>query len=258
MTHAWVAAVLAGAAVLLLLPGRRPERPSRSRAAAVPLVVLQVVALPVAAMLLAPRLVVVSCVAALAVLAVGALVRLRRSALHAAETQTRVREACDAIAEDLAAGAGAELALSRSAADWSHLEPVLAAHRVGLDVPDAWRSVASVPGAGGLRLVAAAWQVSSRTGQGLASALRRVASDLRAAESSRRVVDSELASARATGRLVAALPVAAWLMGSGAGQHPVAWLLGGPVGWACLVVGGALLLLGLAWIELLARNAAGP
>ena len=81
-----------------------------------------------------------------------------------------------------------------------------------------------------------------------------MAEDLRAGEASRRVVASELASARATGRLVAGLPVLAWLMGSGSGGDPLAWLLGGPAGWACLALGGGLLLGGLAWIELLARS----
>lgn len=184
------------------------------------------------------------------------LLRLRRAAVAAARTGERTRETCEAVADDLAAGASAERALVRATEEWADLRPVLAALRVGSDVPTAWRGVAAtVPGADGLRLVAAAWQVSSRTGQGLSSALHRVAADLRVAAATRRAVDSELASARATGRLVAGLPVLAWLMGSGAGQHPLAWLLAGPVGWACLGVGLGLLLLGLAWVELLARGA---
>ena len=182
------------------------------------------------------------------------LVLARRRLVTVRDTASRVRECCESLAEELAAGSGPDRALARAARDWPPLGPVLAAHRVGLDVPGAWRVAASAPGAGGLRLVGAAWQVSGRTGQGLAAALARVAEDLRATEASRRVVASELASARATGRLVAGLPVLAWLMGSGSGGDPLAWLLGGPAGWACLALGGGLLLGGLAWIELLARS----
>ncbi len=206
-----------------------------------------------------PLLVVPALLAGLGLAVVG-LVRVRRRASARRDTAARVREGCEALAEELAAGADPERALARVVGDWPSVEPVLTAHRVGLDVPAAWRRVAEGSGAGGsggadgLRLVAAAWQVSGRTGQGLAAALSRVAEDLRAAESSRRVVESELASARATGRLVAGLPVVAWLMGSGSGGDPLAWLLGGPAGWVCLALGGGLLLGGLAWIELLARS----
>lgn len=252
MTSSLLAAALVSLAVLLLVPGPAPPGLPRRP----PLLLLAVV--PLGFVVTSPGLLPLSVLGAAGATSVLGLVRLRRHSAAALLVSQRVRETCDAVADDLAAGASAERALARAGQDWPALEPVLAAHRLGLDVPGAWRAAAAQPGASGLRLVAAAWQVSGRTGQGLASALRRVAADLRAAEASRRVVTSELASARATGRLVASLPVVAWLMGSGSGQHPVAWLLGGPVGWGVLALGGTLLLLGLAWIELIARSAASP
>ncbi len=257
---------VAGAVALLLRPptaGQRHEALGRgsSPARAIALVLLVGAAVAAAAAaggsgmrgllgLLAPVLV--------ALAAAGALLRLHRRRQGDARAQQRadrVRETCEALASELAAGRPPGTALEGAAEEWPLLAPVAEAHRVGADVPAAWRAVAAVPGAEDLRLVAAAWQVAHRTGHGLAQAVGRVAADLRRARGTRRVVAGELASARATARLVAVLPVAALLMGSGAGGDPVAFLLGHPVGLACLAAGVALALTGLAWIEALAREA---
>jgi tight adherence protein B len=176
-----------------------------------------------------------------------------------AADQAAVLEVCDLVAAELTAGRPPGAALAAAAERWPPLVAAVEAVRLGADVPDALRRIAEQhPGAADLRWVAGAWQVAHRSGHGLASALERTAEGLRARRRTRRLVDSELASARATARLVACLPLAVLAMGAGAGSDPWRFLLTTPVGWACLAAGVALIGLGLWWIERLADRAIAP
>jgi tight adherence protein B len=248
MTVALVAAASTAVVVLLLRPrvARVDHRPKVSLLPAIVALALGPFvpgAIPHAALAL---------VAVPAVLAGQALRRRHAHARSAAENADRVVEVCDLLAAELAAGRTPEAALDETAVVWSPMRVVADACRLGGDVPEAMRELSTTPGAGSLRLLGAAWAVSHRTGAGLRGGTRRVADAVRSEQATRRTVAGELASARATARLMAGLPVLALLMGSGAGGDPWPFLLGSPWGLGCLAAGLGLGFAGLWWIELIA------
>lgn len=242
-----LAGLAAGFAVATWLPQRRSEARCR------PWPLLVAAALPGCAVLSVQRGVLAAILAA-AALAAWLSWRSRARRREALVTAAGVVEACEQLAAELASGLPPGSALDRVATEWQLWRPVAEAHRIGADVPGALRMVATTPGAAELCWVAAAWQVAQRTGQGLAAVVDGVSLDLRADASTRAVVRGELASARATARLVAALPVIALLMGSGMGGDPWAFLLATPPGLACLAAGLGVGAAGLWWIEHIAQS----
>jgi tight adherence protein B len=180
--------------------------------------------------------------------------RVRRAGRR--RTARGVHESCEVLAAELRAGRAPVAALEVAARQWDGLREVSDGFRVGLEVPTTLRGLAARPGADDLRLVAAAWEVGQASGHGLADAMERIAGTLAQRRSSRRLVESELASARTTARMVALLPVVALAMGSGTGSDPWSFLFDTPLGWVCVGAGLLLVALGLGWIELLADRAA--
>lgn len=193
----------------------------------------------------------------LVVAAIGRELRRRRQSAIADGRAELVLAACEALAADLRAGQPPVTALAAAAEDWPELAPVAAAARLGADVPAAFRSVAAEPGAGQLRVVAAAWQVAHRSGAGLAGALALTADQVRTDRATARVVATELASAQATARLLAALPLAVLLLGSGLGGDPVGFLAATPAGLVCLAAGLSLEYAGLVWLARIADQVSG-
>jgi tight adherence protein B len=196
---------------------------------------------------LALALILLGCTAAALV-----LLRQARRSREAERRQGLVVEVCEALVGELRAGQPLVTSLEHCIEVWPDFEPVVAAGRLGADVPSALRRLGAGPGAEGLREVASAWQLSERSGAGLATALAQVAGTARQRQTTRHLVRGELASAQATARLVAVLPFASLAMSAGIGGRPWHFLLATPVGLACLALGAALVFAGLLWIDRIA------
>jgi tight adherence protein B len=183
---------------------------------------------------------------------VAALVRRARRAHAAEKCRALVIEVCEALVGELRAGQPLVTSLEHCVEVWPAFEPVVAASRLGADVPLALRQLARTRGAEGLREIASAWQVADRSGAGLAAALSQVATTARERQATRQVVKGELASAQATARLVVVLPLASLAMSAGIGGDPWHFLLATPAGLGCLGMGALLAWAGLLWIDRIA------
>ena len=160
-------------------------------------------------------------------------------------------ELFSALAAELSAGQPTGLALEAAAAG---LEPhpcprAIAACSTGADVPHALRADARTPGAQALRGLAACWEVSERSGAGLAVAVSRLAESLRAGADADAELAGEVAAVRTSARLLAGLPLLGLLIGQWIGAEPLVWLTSTWVGRGTLLAGLALQLLGMAWLR---------
>ena len=190
----------------------------------------------------------------LVAVAAGRLIVLHRRRRSALRAQATVAHACTALASYLRVGQVPSAALAIAAADCDVLRGGHRVHTLGGDVVSVWRQQARRSGYGGLLDLARAWQVSVETGAPMSSMLDQVAANLSADQSLIGVVNSELAAARATSKVMAALPLCGIGIGYLLGGDPARWLLAGPPGWACLLSGVALACAGVLWIEALARR----
>lgn len=169
-----------------------------------------------------------------------------------ADERARVTSAVVALAAELRAGQPPSTALRLSAGSPPVWPSALAALRLDGDVAEALRVDAQAHPV--LRSLAACWEVGSASGAGLAAAVHRLAEASRAAEEVRGELEVQLAAPRATARTLALLPLIGLLLGVLMGAHPIGWLLGSPLGLACLAGGAMLTGLGILWTT---RIAAG-
>lgn len=191
-------------------------------------------------------------------IAVGTLGWVLRSAARqrvVRRGETEVAQAATALALLLRTGHLPARALSDAARDSPCLAPVAAVAALGGDVGGAFQQSSTAPGHGGLAAVAAAWQVSGRTGAPVASLLAEVAEGLRRDREVADLVEAELSSARASGRIMAALPFVAIGLGIVVGADPLGFLFSDGLGQVVFIVGLALAAVGVVWTERIAAAA---
>lgn len=202
-----------------------------------------------------------ACVGLAVTIAAGAALRMVRLAVRTrAEHATRVEvaNACSVIANQVRVGRIPAEALAIAAEDAQVLAVSSRVQHNGGDVVAALLDESGRPGCRGLRDLARAWQVGTTTGAPMADLLDQVAMALRSDQAVERTVAAELAGPRATGRVMAMLPVCGIGLGYLLGGDPIGFLVGGPVGWGCLVGGASLAAGGVLWIEWLARQVGRP
>lgn len=258
----FLAAVLVGTVVLLAWPGnaalgtgtRRSPRGTQGTGVVLAAAVLGAAGVATSLDGTAPLL-------AAIILASGTdlLRRLRRRRRRRLVDQTRaqVLAVCESLTADIRAGVMPATALAGAAQVWSPLAPVARAARLGADVPSQLRVLAALPGAAQVRVIAAAWGVSLRTGAGMAATLDVAARSLRDHRATADVVASEIAAARATATVLALLPAGILVLGQGIGGDALGFLLSSPGGLVCLASGVGLTHLGLAWLDAIADSVQG-
>ncbi|OBI75150.1 type II secretion system F family protein [Mycobacterium sp. E740] len=248
-------AALALALALLISPGpgrrwaRMSRRPAR-RGMRVPVAGWLVFGLLILTFVAPLGVVIAATVAALS----GELRRRRRCGQRARTAEAAALEgALDVLVGELRIGAHPVAAFDAAAAETdgavaASLRSVAARARMGADVPAGLRDVAgrSVLAAHWQRL-AVCWQLAEYHGLAVATLMRTAQRDIVARQRFAAQVHAGMAGARATGTVLAALPLLGVGLGELIGAEPLRFLFSG--GQWLLAGGVTLTCLGVAWAD---------
>lgn len=105
-----------------------------------------------------------------------------------------------------------------------------------------------------LRQLAACWHVGTTQGAGLANTIERLAGGVKAQLELEATLNSELAAPRATGRLLALLPLVGIAMGYMLGADPLAWFIGSISGGVTFTLAVLLTCVGAVWSRRIVRR----
>ncbi|HET9779783.1 MAG TPA: hypothetical protein VFP81_10910, partial [Propionibacteriaceae bacterium] len=204
------------------IEGRPGRRRSRTVSASLIIVLVLIIAAGFSG---EARAAVLASVGLLVAVTAGRLFLLSRRRRFTLRARADVAQACAVLASYLRVGQVPSAALAIAAADCDLLREGHRAHTLGGDVVSVWRQQARRRGHMGLLDLARAWQVSVETGAPMSSMLDQVATGLSADQSLMGVINSELAAARATSKVMAALPPCGIGIGYLLGGDPARWLL---------------------------------
>lgn len=233
-------------------PQRRLGRPQRPAVKGVPAWVCASAALVASVLLLPPTTVI-----AAAAVGTTLVTRRRRNVRRrrAAAERRALAAALEVLVGELRIGAHPVRAFEAAAGEVSAgvgtaLAAVAARARLGADVVSGLRAAAA---RSELRAewerVAVAWQLAGDHGMAISVMMRAAQTDIIERQRFWGRVQANMAGARATAVILAALPVVGVALGELIGAAPLAFLAGGgPGGWL-LVVGTALLCAGLCWAD---------
>lgn len=252
------AVVAAVAAALLIGPapsvGRLTPPKPKVRRRVSPWLVLGVLVGAGVAGALGPRFIGWLAVAGIVVATVGWLVLGARRRKAAMRRAGNCAAAARMLSSLLRSGQIPTVALTEAAEEAAVLRPAAAAALLGADVAAELERAGAVAGQSGLHSVSSAWRVSERSGAPIADVLAAVAENLRRQRQLQGVIDTELAAARASGHIMAALPFLAVGLGYAAGADPLAFLMGGAIGQLLVLAAVTLTACGVLWIDKLARG----
>ncbi|MCK2024368.1 type II secretion system F family protein [Microbacterium sp. kSW2-24] len=176
------------------------------------------------------------------------MVRRRvRDVTHGADAATSVQT----LAVLLQAGAMPTVA-------WRHLAETGDRHAIAIvSRIDAGEPIAAaIEAEGGVWVdLAAAWEIATTVGAPIAEVLRTLAETLRDAASAADDVRIALTEPAGTARLLLWMPLAGLLLGFALGFDTIGVITRNPIGAACVLAGGALVLLARAWTASLLRRA---
>ena len=170
---------------------------------------------------------------------------VRGGARHRQHLLEQAIDALASLAAELEAGQPPDRALQFATGGEAVWPIALSAARMGGDIPAALEADARLLPL--LRQVAACWRLGGTAGASLGPSIARLATAARQGEELQAVLAAELASPRATMRMLSLLPLIGIALGVLLGADPLGWLLRTPAGWACLVAGLALNAVGAWW-----------
>lgn len=178
--------------------------------------------------------------------------RVRR---QLASIRAETTEMIEVLAASVRAGMTPRLAVRRWGQEFPVAQGLRTVADTAGDVAISIQAISRQPGRSALAAVASAWTLAEQSGIPLSVVLDRVATTARENRELDRDVQSSVAPARSTARMMAALPAMGLVLSSGMGVNPMAMLTSELLPAVSVAIGIGLACVGVVWIDGIADRA---